>query len=119
MTESITVDPILGTLDADVILPGSKSLTNRALVCAALAEGASTLNNCGISDDTEAMVGALRSFGVTTGLDGTTIEVEGRGSRLDRPATAIDARQSGTTARFTVPMLLCSGGGTITGHPQM
>ena len=44
-------------------LPGSKSITNRALVCAALAEGTSTLTNALHADDTEAMVEGLRAHG--------------------------------------------------------
>ena len=57
------VDPVEGPLDATVSVPGSKSLTNRALVCAALAEGVTAMDGALVADDTEAMVSALRGLG--------------------------------------------------------
>lgn len=119
MPAARVVEPIAGTLDADVTLPGSKSLTNRALVVSALAAGHSVLHNCGMSDDIEAMIGALHAFGVGTAVHGSTIHVSGSGGSLGRPIGSIDARQSGTTARFVAPMLLRSGGGVLDGHDQL
>ena len=55
--------PVEGPLDATVSVPGSKSLTNRALVCAALAEGVTTIDGALVADDTEAMASALRTLG--------------------------------------------------------
>lgn len=112
------VSPIEGTLDLDVDLPGSKSLTNRALVAAGLAGGTSVVRNLGLSDDTRAMIGALEAFGIRVEMNGTTATVHGTGG-LQRPAAAIDANMSGTTARFVAPMLMCSNGGELTAHPQM
>ena len=57
------VEPIEGPLDATVTLPGSKSLTNRALLCAALADGVSAIDGALRADDTEAMASALRALG--------------------------------------------------------
>ncbi len=113
------VEPIAGTLDSTVVLPGSKSLTNRALIVAALADGTSTLTGVGLSDDTEAMIGALEALGIQTEVDGTTVTVHGRGGALDVPASELDANQSGTSARFLLPMLAIAGSGTLTGHEQM
>jgi 3-phosphoshikimate 1-carboxyvinyltransferase len=113
------VEPIAGTLDIDVDLPGSKSLTNRALVIAGLASGQSTLTNLGVSDDTRAMLDVLEGFGVAVELTGTTAVIEGSGGMLQTPGTPLDANMSGTTARFAAPMLLRSGGGTLTAHEQM
>ena len=53
------IRPLDGTPDADVVLPGSKSITNRALVCAALAAGRSTLRGALFADDTRAMLHVL------------------------------------------------------------
>ena len=117
--EQTTVTPIVGALDFDVVLPGSKSLTNRALIVAALAEGTSTLTGVGLSDDTRAMIGALELLGVECTIDGTTVTVQGRGSELAAPGEALDANQSGTSARFLLPLLAIAGGGTLTGHEQM
>ena len=123
MTESAmdqkTITPIEGALNLDVVLPGSKSLTNRVLIVAALTEGTSTLTGVGLSDDTRAMIGALELFGVVCSIDGTTVTVQGRGSDLATPQADLDANQSGTSARFLLPLLAIAGGGTLTGHEQM
>ncbi len=119
LPDPLRVEPIIGTLDSTVRLPGSKSLTNRALITAALASGTSTLTGVGLSDDTEAMMGALRALGITSEVDGTTVVVHGRGGVLDVPAEELDANQSGTSARFLLPLLALAGSGTLTGHEQM
>ena len=63
-TESRAIVPARGPIEADVRLPGSKSLTNRALLHAALALGESTLPGALHSDDTRYMAGALRALGL-------------------------------------------------------
>ena len=63
LPDPMPVAPLEGPLDVVVSLPGSKSITNRALVCAALADGTSTLTNALHADDTEAMVEGLRAMG--------------------------------------------------------
>lgn len=118
----LAVEPIDGPLDATVALPGSKSITNRALVCAALATGTSTLRSVLFADDTEAMLGGLRSLGVSVASDeeATSVTVAGLGGRLAPGRHTVDARMSGTTARFLVPVLALGDGSiTLTGHPQL
>ncbi|MEO6988057.1 MAG: 3-phosphoshikimate 1-carboxyvinyltransferase [Aquihabitans sp.] len=116
------IHPITGRLDADVTVPGSKSLTNRALVCAALADGSSVLEGALFADDTEAMLGVLDALGVNVDVDRheNRITVHGSAGTLAGYDGAIDVRQSGTTSRFTLPLLL-AGRGTyqVTAHPQM
>ncbi len=119
LPQELMISPIEGTLDADVVLPGSKSLTNRALVIAALCDGTSTLRGVGLSDDTEAMIGALRNMGVAVSVDGSSVTVVGRGGALDVPSSPLDARMSGTSSRFLIPMLAVAGGGSIDGHEQL
>lgn len=121
MTEQYTIEPIVGALDVDLVLPGSKSITNRALITAALADGVSTLRGVGLSDDTHAMIGALANLGVICEIadDGTTVTVHGRGSALAEPSEPLDANMSGTSARFLLPVLAIVGSGTLTGHEQM
>ena len=63
------VEPLTEPPDAVVAVPGSKSITNRALVCAALAGGASTLRGIGLSDDTEAMLDAIARLGADVRVD--------------------------------------------------
>lgn len=115
----VTVTPIVGALNIDVRLPGSKSLTNRALITAALASGRSTLTGVGLSDDTRAMIAALELLGVRCAIEGTTVVVDGAGGHPSTPSGALDANQSGTSARFLLPLLAVAGGGTLTGHEQM
>ena len=57
------VEPIAHLLDADVRVPGSKSITNRALLCASLATGTSVLRGVLLADDTLAMIDGLRALG--------------------------------------------------------
>jgi 3-phosphoshikimate 1-carboxyvinyltransferase len=113
------VTPAPGPLDASVRPPGSKSLTNRALVCAALAPGRSVIRGALAADDTEAMIEGLRALGVAIEVDG----VEGDELRVDGGslrAGDVDARQSGTTARFLLPVLaLVPGTSRLDGSPQL
>ena len=85
--------------------PGSKSITNRALICAALAEGSSTLRGALFAQDTRAMMDAVAALGAGVAADQTacTIEVRGAGARRPADPIRIDARQSGTTSRFILP----------------
>ncbi len=106
------VEPIEGPLDAAVVVPGSKSITNRALVVAALAEGCSTLEGALSAEDTEAMADSLVRLGIPVSIDtsASEIAVEGRGGRLDPGPVELDARLSGTTARFVLPVLALGQG---------
>jgi 3-phosphoshikimate 1-carboxyvinyltransferase len=100
-----------------VVLPGSKSITNRALVCAALARQPSTLEGALIADDTEAMITCLRRLGTRVEVDGTTISVT---RRKWGEAATLDARLSGTTARFLLPVIAtASGTYRIDGAPPL
>lgn len=88
-----------GPIVADVAVPGSKSIANRALVCAALARGVSTLSNVAPGDDTAAMIEGIRSLGARVDLDESTARIEGRAG-IVRGGTTIDSRLAGTTSRF-------------------
>jgi 3-phosphoshikimate 1-carboxyvinyltransferase len=97
------------TPDAVVRVPGSKSITNRAVLCAAMAEGTSVLTGVLQADDTDAMVAAVQQLGAKVEADGTTLTITGTGGRL--PAEAdIWANLSGTTARFLAPVLASGEG---------
>jgi 3-phosphoshikimate 1-carboxyvinyltransferase len=118
--------------------PASKSVTNRALICAALAEGTSRLIGPGASDDAEAMAAALAELGATVdlgrrspawpapgdptraGADPPTWTVTGTGGRPASPGRALDARLSGTTMRFLAAVAtLTPAGATVTGRPPL
>ena len=113
------VQPIAGPLDAVVTVPGSKSITNRALLIAALADGTSELAGVLEADDTDAMAGCLAKLGATLSRSDSTDEhaprtvtVRGNGGLLASATApiALDARQSGTTARFLPPVLALGRG---------
>jgi len=107
MVEVLEIVPFGGPVDAVVVPPGSKSITNRALLAAALATGTSTLRGVLFADDTEAMIDCVRSLGAVVSLteNATTISVTGIGGDLSGCSSTFFARQSGTTARFLASVL--------------
>lgn len=86
--------------DATVSVPGSKSFTNRALICAALAPGDSVLVGRLDSDDTRVMIEALGRLGVETEERGPDLLVRGVGGKFAIPLHPLDCGASGTTMRF-------------------
>ncbi|HSK24545.1 MAG TPA: 3-phosphoshikimate 1-carboxyvinyltransferase [Egicoccus sp.] len=106
------VEPLARPVDASVRVPGSKSITNRALVAAALAVGGSTLHGVLFADDTEAMLAALADLGLRLEVDraGATVVVHGVGGRVPAGPAHLDVRLSGTTARFLAPLLALGDG---------
>ncbi|MCY3014996.1 MAG: 3-phosphoshikimate 1-carboxyvinyltransferase [Planctomycetota bacterium] len=90
--------PVVGSIRP----PGSKSITNRALVCAALARGTSTLFGALDSQDTRVMVDGLRALGIGVEPDWPAgrIVVHGSGGRIPATAATLDCAASGTTIRF-------------------
>lgn len=116
------VTPLEGPLDAVVRVPGSKSITNRALVAAALAEGRSRLEGVLFADDTDAMLSSLAALGFDLEIDRPreTVVVAGRGGAVPDGPVALDARASGTTSRFLIPLLaLGPGPYTLDGTEQL
>jgi 3-phosphoshikimate 1-carboxyvinyltransferase len=104
-------------------IPGSKSITNRALLCAALADGTTTIEGALVSEDSEAMLGCVRALGLeATGFVDATATVTGAGGVLAAGAVDLDARESGTTSRFVLPVLgLGPAGSTfgLDGRPSL
>jgi 3-phosphoshikimate 1-carboxyvinyltransferase len=111
--------PVTGTIRP----PGSKSLTNRALICAALADGPSVLRGALQSDDTRVMVEGLRQIGVTVEQTdgGSTIRVlPGRTGQSAGQTIEIEIGNSGTTIRFLTAALSALGGDfRLSGVPRM
>ena len=119
---TVAIEPVAGPVDATVVVPGSKSITNRALVVAALAEGPSVLTGALHADDTDAMTAALGRLGIpVTAEPGTaTLRVTGVAGRVPPGPADLDARLSGTTARFLLPLLaLGSGRYRLDGAPPL
>ena len=119
--KTLAIDPLTSPPDADILLPGSKSITNRALVAAALARGVSKLRNVLIAEDTLAMIDCVRAMGVRVELDrrAAACTVYGSDGSLSGNAELF-VRQSGTTARFVLPLAaLASETVTVDGHDQI
>ena len=109
-----------GALDAVATVPGSKSILHRALICAALARGDSTIKGLPIGDDTQAMLQGLMMLGTTFSLDGADAHFAGS-IDLDRmDAITVDANLAGTTARFLTAIgALRRGPITVTGNESL
>jgi 3-phosphoshikimate 1-carboxyvinyltransferase len=88
-----------GPIVADVAVPGSKSIANRALVCASLARGTTNLSNLAPGDDTAAMLDCMRSLGVVVDVNDGAARVRGHDGSV-RGGVVLDARLAGTTSRF-------------------
>jgi 3-phosphoshikimate 1-carboxyvinyltransferase len=123
LPDLIEVSPPSRQKESKVVLPGSKSLTNRALILAALARKPVTLHGALWSEDTQAMVECLErlGFGVEVADDpaepaNRTLKVQGAGGKIpnagtpDRPLDLF-VENAGTAARFLPPML-CLGHGS-------
>jgi 3-phosphoshikimate 1-carboxyvinyltransferase len=118
-TDRLTLQPFTSPVDAKVTVPGSKSYTNRALVCAALARGTSTLAGALASDDTAAMIDCLTALGIEITQADDAWTVVGCDGRLPNTTATLRCRLSGTTARFITPVA-CLGNGpyrVIGGEP--
>jgi 3-phosphoshikimate 1-carboxyvinyltransferase len=102
MSDSLEIKPVQAPIRACIRPPGSKSITNRALVCAALADGKSTLSGALDSEDTQVMIDALRGLGieVESSDNGRTLTVRGGGGRIPVADAGVYCANSGTTVRF-------------------
>jgi 3-phosphoshikimate 1-carboxyvinyltransferase len=106
---NLTVTPGMPLL-GEVFLPGDKSISHRAALLAALAEGESRIEHFLVSGVTEAMLRALTALGVPWQLEGSTLLVSGGGlSGLKPPAGPIDCGNSATTIRLLAGALAAAG----------
>ena len=87
-----------------VTVPGSKSLTNRALLLTALAQGTSTLKGALLSEDTRVMIEALKHLGVAIEENGTTLKINGTGT-FQAPGAPLNLENAGTAVRFLTAIL--------------
>jgi len=122
MQDSLTLQPI-ALVDGTVNLPGSKSVSNRALLLAALAKGTTRLTNLLDSDDVRHMLNALQALGVyfTLSADRTVCEVEGQGGALQAEGALELFLGNAGTAMRPLAAALCLGSNDIvlTGEPRM
>ena len=106
--------------NAVVGVPGSKSVTARAMLLAAIADGTSTLYGVSLCDDCLTFLNCLKTLGIKSELNGTTLKIEGCGGKLSVKEAEIDVGSAGTAARF-IPAFLAfqKGKFTVNSSQQM
>ena len=112
MSDSIEIQSLTHSVNASITPPGSKSLTNRALMIAAMTSGQSTLSGALDSDDTIAMLDSLQRLGVKASHDAAnaTMTVDGVGGDFPNKTAELFIGNSGTSIRFLTAMLGFAGG---------
>jgi 3-phosphoshikimate 1-carboxyvinyltransferase len=103
------LDPV-GKPDFNISVPGSKSISNRALPVAALAEGTSVLHGVLQAEDTEVMLAALTTLGFTVEQAGSEIRIAGRSGTVPVGNADLDLQLSGTSIRFLTALLATARG---------
>ena len=120
--DTIAIPALNRPVDATVEIPGSKSLTNRALLVAALAQGDSILENALFSEDSEYFAKCLEQLGIpiTLNLHQAQIQVAGRGGDIPAKQADLFVGLAGTAARF-ISALVALGNGEyrLDGVPRM
>ncbi|MFV1961350.1 MAG: 3-phosphoshikimate 1-carboxyvinyltransferase [Acidimicrobiia bacterium] len=113
MRNALRVSTASEPVDGAVRPPGSKSATIRALAVAALADGRSHIYGALRADDTVAMIGVLRSFGISVDDRGEPWAIDGTGGRLQAPDAPLDVLESGLTARIAMVLASLAEGATV------
>jgi 3-phosphoshikimate 1-carboxyvinyltransferase len=123
LPDQLPILPFTRPVRGSIVLPGSKSLTNRALLLAALCDRPVTLTGALFSEDTELMAAALRQLGFVIQEDALrkTIHVEGHGGKIPAARATLHVGLAGTAARFLTALCAAAPGGIyqIDGVPQM
>jgi 3-phosphoshikimate 1-carboxyvinyltransferase len=110
--DNLTVSPLTVPPDTTITVPGSKSITNRSLILAALAEGRSTVRDALFSDDTAVMLDSLRRLGFEVTADETRDEIviDGRGGAIPAAEAELFLGNSGTSIRFLTALAALGAG---------
>jgi 3-phosphoshikimate 1-carboxyvinyltransferase len=108
-TAFLDLPPLAGA-SGTVTLPGSKSISNRVLLLAALCEGTTTVHDLLDSDDTRVMLDALRVLGCGIRQDGSTVHIDGLNGKLGNPQAKLFLGNAGTAMRPLTAALAVLGG---------
>lgn len=122
MTATRAIQPVSRPVHGAIRPPGSKSLTNRALIVAALARGSSVLRNVLHSDDTRVMIDSLNRLGIPVELErgGADLRVVGCGGSIPVSSADLWLENSGTSIRFlTAACALGKGTFRLDGNARM
>ncbi|HXV33256.1 MAG TPA: hypothetical protein VD769_04535, partial [Gaiellaceae bacterium] len=89
------------SLQGDLAVPGDKSISHRAVLLGAIADGVSAVDGFGASEDTLATAAAMRALGAVVAVEGEQVRIEGVGLRgLRAPAAPVDCGNAGTLMRL-------------------
>ncbi len=117
--ESLDIPPLTGA-HGTVRLPGSKSISNRVLLLAALSEGETVVHDLLASDDTAVMLAALKQLGCAVEQTGHTAVIGGLGGKLATPQAKLFMGNAGTAMRpLTAALALLGGDFELSGVPRM
>jgi len=112
--------PPLASAGGSVQLPGSKSISNRVLLLAALSHGTTVVHDLLASDDTRVMLDALRQIGCTVEPSGSTVRITGLGERAAQSPARLFLGNAGTAMRpLTAALALLGGEFELSGVPRM
>ncbi len=112
--------PPLQKVSGSVRLPGSKSISNRVLLLAALSQGETVVHDLLASDDTAVMLTALRQLGCQVEQSGQTAVITGLGGRLHQDGAQLFLGNAGTAMRpLTAALALMGGRFELSGVPRM
>lgn len=101
-------------------IPPSKSIAHRAIICACLADGHSTVHNIDTSDDMHATISAMQSIGAKIVREGKTLQIDGVNNQIKLKDKEIDCIESGSTLRFLIPLFsLANEKVTFIGHNRL
>ena len=116
---SLDIPPLAGAAGR-VRLPGSKSISNRVLLLAALSAGTTTIHDALDSDDTRVMLEALAQLGCDVTHEGPVLRIAGLGGRLQRRQASLFLGNAGTAMRpLTAALALLGGDFELSGVPRM
>ena len=101
---------IPGKAEGTVLAPPSKSMAHRMLMGAGLSEGISVIQNIDLSEDIKATLGILEALGSEYSIEERTVTMEGIGGKKIEVSRVLDTKESGSTLRFFIPILLSGGG---------
>lgn len=103
----VTIQP--GKAKGEILAPPSKSMAHRMLMGAALADGVSRVDNIELSEDIKATLGILKALGGEYEIERHTVTMKGVGGRKLIADALLDSKESGSTLRFFIPLVLTGG----------
>lgn len=103
----VTINP--GRAQGNVLAPPSKSMAHRLLMGAGLSDGISVIQNIDLSEDIKATLGMLEALGAEYTIEDHKVTMKGIGGQKMQTEQVLDSKESGSTLRFFIPLVLTGG----------